>query len=391
MSTPSPAWLAAARTQFVTHFGAAPTRFAFAPGRVNLIGEHVDYHQGFVLPAAISQGIRALARPRPDTLVTLRSATFNATHTFDLAAPFAATSGWARRAEGIIRTVLADAPSPRGLDLFADADLPVGGGLSSSAASMAALGALAADLNDLPLAPTPFALTLQAAEHRFAGVNCGLMDQLAVLQGRANHALLIDCRDLSLRPVPIPPTWALVVLDSAIRHDLATSEYNRRQQECAAVLALLRARRPAVQSLRDATDADLDAVAPTADPVGLRRCRHVLAENRRVHEAVAALAAQDAPTVGRLFAASHVSLRDDYQVSCPELDALAEAAWQAPGCIGARMTGGGFGGSTVNLVQASEVRPFLTFVAREYKLQTGRDARVLVTRASDGLTRGEVP
>jgi galactokinase len=351
----------------------------------------VDYHQGFVLPAAISQGVLVLGRPRRDSQVRLHSLTFQAGHGFDLTAPMGPVSGWARRAEGILRSVLEGAGGGHGLDLLADADLPVGGGLSSSAASMAALGALAADLAGLTLEPRSFARTLQAAEHRFAGVNCGLMDQLAVLQGRQDHALLIDCRSLDLRPVPLPPAWSLVVLDSGVRHDLASSEYNRRQQECAAVLALIQARRPQVSSLRDAGPEDLDAVSGQADPTGLRRCRHVLAENQRVLQCLDALAAAEAPTVGRLFAASHTSLRDDYQVSCPELDALAEAAWQAPGCVAARMTGGGFGGSTVNLVQQGQEQDFVQTVTREYRRQTGREARALVTRAAQGLRLEDQP
>lgn len=380
------------RKAFERQFGSkGSVSFVAAPGRVNLIGEHTDYHDGFVLPAAIDRHVRVLGRARADATVRIYSETFQNTYELSLAGPMAPDSkGWARRAEGIIRTVLEGVEQPRGLDIWIDADLPVGGGLSSSAASMAAFGMLAARINGIELDRLAFARVLQQAEHRFAGVRCGIMDQLAVLLGKRDHALLLDCRSLETRHVALLAAWSLVVMDTGVRHDLATSEYNKRQIECADALRVIAKARPEAQALRDVGAADLDAVASRIHPVGLRRCRHVIAENERVHRAVAALESADARAIGELFAASHRSLRDDYEVSCPELDALVEAAWSAPGCIGARMTGGGFGGSTVNLVLAEKTEAFVEAVREAYQRTMGRDAKAIVTTAAEGAIAGEL-
>ncbi|MGI5860933.1 MAG: galactokinase [Myxococcales bacterium] len=380
------------RKAFERQFGSkGSVSFVAAPGRVNLIGEHTDYHDGFVLPAAIDRHVRVLGRARADATVRIYSETFQNTYELSLAGPMAPDSkGWARRAEGIIRTVLEGVEQPRGLDIWIDADLPVGGGLSSSAASMAAFGMLAARINGIELDRLAFARVLQQAEHRFAGVRCGIMDQLAVLLGKRDHALLLDCRSLETRHVALLAAWSLVVMDTGVRHDLATSEYNKRQIECADALRVIAKARPEAQTLRDVGAADIDAVASRIHPVGLRRCRHVIAENERVHRAVAALESADARAIGELFAASHRSLRDDYEVSCPELDALVEAAWSAPGCIGARMTGGGFGGSTVNLVLAEKTEAFVEAVREAYQRTMGRDAKAIVTTAAEGAIAGEL-
>ena len=380
------------RKAFERQFGSkASVLFVAAPGRVNLIGEHTDYHDGFVLPAAIERHVRVLGRARGDATVRIYSETFQNNYELSLAVPMPAdTRGWARRAEGIIRTVLKGVERPRGLEIWIDADLPVGGGLSSSAASMAAFGMLAARVNGIELDRLASARMLQQAEHRFAGVRCGIMDQLAVLLAKRDHALLLDCRSLETRHVALPTGWSLVVMDTGVRHDLATSEYNKRQLECADALRVIAKTQPKVQSLREVSAADLEEVAARIHPVGLRRCRHVIAENERVHRAVTALENADTRAIGELFAASHRSLRDDYEVSCPELDALVEAAWGAPGCIGARMTGGGFGGSTVNLVVAEKTEAFVEAVRAAYQRSIGRDAKAIVTAAAEGATAGEL-
>ncbi|MGC4122737.1 MAG: galactokinase [Myxococcales bacterium] len=371
---------------FERHFGARPTLAVVAPGRVNLIGEHTDYHDGRVLPAAIERTVRVVARPRRDSRVELYSASFAALHRFDLSEPMPKDPpGWSRRAEGIVREVLAQLRCATGFQAFLDADLPLGGGLSSSAASMAALGTAAAHACGRSLEPLAFARTLQKAEHTFAGVRCGIMDQLAVLLGRQDRALLLDCRSLTTRQVALPPAWALVVLDTGVKHDLATSEYNRRQEECASGLAALRQHRPAIRALRDATPSDLEAVSHRLDPIALRRCRHVVAEDARVLEAVAALERADARALGSLFEASHQSLRDDYEVSCRELDAMVDAAQGAPGSLAARMTGGGFGGSTVNLVERAKAEAFAEAALAAYHRTTRRQGRAIITRAADGV------
>ena len=361
-----------------------------APGRVNLIGEHTDYHGGLVLPAAIDRRVMALGRRRSDDRVVLHSRSFTADHSFRLDEPMGPVQGWGRRAEGIVRTVLARIPGATGLEGVLDADLPVGGGLSSSAASMAAVGELAARLHGVTLDRLDFAKTLQRAEHEFAGVQCGLMDQLAILLGRKDHAVLIDCRSLTWDWVPLPSRWALVVTDTGVRHDLASSEYNLRQKECAKVVHQIAGRHPEVKSLREVTFEHLREAEASCDPVGLRRCRHVLTENDRVRATCAALERGDGAALGRLFAASHLSLRDDYQVSCRELDWMVEAAQSAPGLVAARMTGGGFGGACVNLVEQEQTAAFSAHVMECYHALGGRGGQAIVTGAADGVTALEV-
>jgi galactokinase len=378
------------RETFEARFGGGrELTWAAAPGRVNLIGEHTDYHQGLVLPVAIDRYVRVLAAPRRDPIVTIRSVTFDDAYSFALDQPMGAVQGWARRTEGILRELLGGPPGgAMGLDLLIDADLPTGGGLSSSAASMAALGAAAAKICSVELEAVDYARTLQQAEHHHAGLLCGLMDQLAVLLGQRGHALRLDCRTLETRQVPLPGAWSIVVLDTSVKHDLASSEYNLRQRECAAVVDQVRRRRPEVTSLRDVAQEDLDAAAPSCDAVGVARCRHVLDENERVDQAVAALARGDLQRLGQLFRASHESLRDLYQVSCPELDAMVQAALVAPGCAAARMTGGGFGGSTVNLVQRDQTAAFTAAALASFRERTGLQGAAMVVTSSDGLAVG---
>ncbi|MHB8877261.1 MAG: galactokinase [Myxococcaceae bacterium] len=379
------------KAALVQRFGAGGAAvLVSAPGRVNLIGEHTDYHDGFVLPAAIERRVMAIGRARSDGRVVLHSRTFAGEHAFRLSEPLGPVRGWARRAEGIVRAVLGGVAAPGGLEAVLDADLPVGGGLSSSAASMAAVGELAARLHGVSLEKLAFARTLQRAEHELAGVQCGLMDQLAILLGRPGHAVLIDCRSLSAEPVPLPKRWALVVLDTGVRHDLASSEYNQRQRECAAVLERICALHPSVRALRDVTAEQLREAAPGCDPAGVRRCRHVLGENERVLSARAALERGDGAELGRLFAASHQSLRDDYQVSCRELDWMVQAARSAPGCVAARMTGGGFGGSTVNLVEREKTDAFVAHALDRYHSLGGKGGQAIVTSAAEGVTAVEL-
>jgi galactokinase len=353
-----------------------------APGRVNLIGEHVDYHEGLVLPAAIDRFVVAEAVAREDDRVEIQSLALNAHHAFSLAQPFAG-SGWAARVEGIVRDVLANVSAPRGLELTLGGDLPPGSGLSSSAASMVAAGLSAARLNGVEPEPLELARTVQQAEHRYAGVHCGIMDPLAVLLGREGCALRIDCRTLQVEPVPLPKAWALVVLDTHVRHELASSEYNRRQQECAAALAELGAR-----SLRDVSASQLGRVM---DPLALKRCRHVVAELLRVDATVEALRREDRAAIGALFAASHASLRDDYEVSCRELDAMVEAARGASGFIAGRMTGGGFGGATVNFVERDAADRFISQALARYRAATGRDGSGLTVSAGVGAQPVDIP
>ncbi|GAB4293894.1 MAG: galactokinase [Myxococcota bacterium] len=374
--------------RFKKQFGEAEElRWSAAPGRVNLIGEHTDYHEGFVLPVAINRYVRVVGRKRPDSSVNIYSATFKDTHSFSIKKPMGAVSGWARRAEGIIRTALQNTKSPVGMDIYVDGDLPLGAGLSSSAASMAAFGRLAGDFNSVKLQTIPFALMLQETEHRFAGLNCGIMDQLAILLGKKGCALVLDCRSLNAKHIRLPKNWVIVILDTGVKHDLASSEYNKRQDECAAAVAGLKAKNPVIKSLRDVTEDELKKLKGV-NPMNLRRCRHVLSENERVRDAVSAILNGDERAVRELFLASHESLRNDYQVSCKELDAMVESALKAPGCIAARMTGGGFGGSTVNFVHRERAKRFANIALKEYRKRTGREGAAIIASSSDGLKSG---
>ena len=375
----------------MAHFGdSADWYWAVAPGRVNLIGEHTDYHDGLVLPVAIDRQVRVLGRPRGDQLVRVYSQTFDKEHVFSLAESMTTEGGWGRRAEGITRTILESAEEASGMDLWIGGDLPIGGGLSSSAASMAAIGILVAELHDLVLEPIEFARTLQQAEHRYAGLQCGIMDQLAVLLGERDHALLIDCRTLETSAVRMPSEWAIVIADSGVHHDLASSGYNQRRQESTAALEVLRRKNPSIRSLRDARWADLEAVADDLTSVGYRRCLHVIGENERVRGFATALEAADSAAAGALMAASHDSLRDDYEVSCSEVDQLVEDAQGGPGCIGSRMTGGGFGGCTVNLVERSRISELVAHVAQAFRRRTGQECQIMVASAAHGARSGGV-
>jgi galactokinase len=271
-----------------------------------------------------------------------------------------------------------------GFDAVLSGDVPIGAGLSSSAALEVAAARAFQTVNGLALSDPDLAAICQAAESKFVGVNCGIMDQFISLLGRRDHALLIDCRSRDYRLVPLPTDVRVVVLDTGVRRGLTTSAYNERRAQCEEGVRLLKRRLPDIRALRDVTPAHLARLGAELPPVVLRRCRHVVSENQRVLDGVAALERGDVATFGAAMNASHVSLRDDYQVSCPELDVLTEAAWVQPGCLGARMTGAGFGGCTVNLVRADAVDAFVPAVQAAYQARVGREPAALVCQAEDG-------
>ena len=383
------------RLQRIFHekFGSSeePLRWVAAPGRVNLIGEHTDYHDGFVLPAAIDRYVTAVGRIREDDTVQVYSATFDEQISFRYRDEVRSEHGWARRLEGILRIVLDGVEKPVGMDVTMEANLPLGGGLSSSAAAQAALGSLAMHFNDVSMDNLDFARAIQRAEHRYAGLKCGIMDPLAVIEGQPDSVLLIDCRSLSVRSVPLPPDWRIVVLDTGVKHELASSEYNKRQEECRSVLDLVKENKPEIKALRDVLPEDLDLVAEKADPVGLKRCRYVLAENNRVQEVLDPLKKKDIPQVRRLFLASHEGLDKDYEVTCNELNRLVTLAKEAPGFIAGRMTGGGFGGSTVNFVEKDRAQDFIETVLDAYNREEGRKGSGMAVTACKGVEQGDFP
>ncbi|MBI3978470.1 MAG: galactokinase [Chloroflexi bacterium] len=385
--------LNAARTAYERTFGAIPPGAvaAAAPGRVNLIGEHTDYTGGFVLPIAIDLDVVVLAAP---VLGGDHIAAY-ADRFRDLAAfPLRSAAGdrrgpaWQRYVEGVVRELQASGVALPAARLAIAADLPEGAGLSSSAAVEVAVAFALLDLAGRTLAPEQLALLCRQAEHRWAGVQCGVMDQFAVTLSRPGHALFLDTRSLAYRHVPLDGAGAtFVVVHSGLGRSLAQSAYNERLAECAEGLALLRAAAPGLASLRDVTAEHLAGhLHRLPDRIG-RRVRHVVAENARVVAAVRALEAGDAAALGHLMNASHDSLRDDYAVSSPQLDALVDLARATPGVLGSRLTGAGFGGCTVSLVRPDAVEAFIAAVPAAYQAKTDHQATVWPVRAAGGVTR----
>ncbi len=372
---------------FEEYFGQPPTRIARAPGRVNLIGEHTDYNDGFVLPMALDRATYVAARLRPDRVVRVFSTKFREEDQFDLDQVVRdERRQWVNYIRGVVKGLQARDLPLQGADLMIDSDLPSGSGLSSSAALEVAVGYTFQLLNNINLLGEELALVAQGAEHTFVGVKCGIMDQLVAALGEAGHALLIDCRDLSYRPIPIPAQACVVVCDSGVRHRLAGSEYNQRRAGCEEAVRLLKPALGKIQALRDVRSTDLAMYGNLLPPDLLPLARHVVSENERTLAAADALAAGDLTKMGQLMVASHISLRDDYRVSIAELDILVELALAAPGCFGSRMTGGGFGGSTVSLVAADAVDAFVAAMIDGYAIRTGRKLQPLICTAGSGVS-----
>jgi galactokinase len=356
-----------------------PVFVARAPGRVNLIGEHTDYNQGLVLPAAIGLEVSIALRPRTDRRVELHSLAFGETRAFDLEAvvkpppPDRAGRSWIDYVAGVAWSLDEAGVALRGLQGVIDATLPVGAGLGSSAA-LALASAWALIDPDRGLAPSPHRIASLAhrAEVEFVGVRSGMMDQLASALGLKGHALLIDCRSMESEAIPIPPGIGLVVCDSGVSRHLAASAYNQRRAECEEGVRLLQRRLPGIASLRDVTLEEFERWKGDLPKTVANRCEHVIRENTRVRAVVSNLGSNDAEGIRSLFAESHASLRDLYEVSSPELDAMVEVASGVEGVVATRLTGAGFGGCTINLVRAEAVDGFCRTVADRYAKRSGR-------------------
>jgi galactokinase len=376
------------QTLFATHFGQAPSMVVRAPGRVNLIGEHTDYNDGFVLPAAIDRATYIAAAPRSDRRVRVFAADLNESDEF--AIDHIEPSGirpWSNYIRGMVRSLLAAGHVINGADMVVSSSVPRGAGLSSSAALEVATGYVFQLFYDLNILGEELALMAQATENHFVGVNCGIMDQFIVTLGQAHHALLIDCRDLSYQAVSVPENAAIVICDSHIERSLAASAYNQRRAECEQAVEILSTSLPGIKALRDVTSQQLQQYSQALPSIVLQRARHVISENERVLSGVAALRAGNVAEFGRLMNASHASMRDDYNVSIPEMDALVASAQRVSGCYGSRLTGAGFGGCTVSLVENGAVEHFRHEVAAAYLAATGRSASIYVTHAADGVGR----
>ena len=378
--------LESVRNVFRSAYGKEPRIFS-APGRVNLIGEHTDYNDGFALPMAIDRRTYVAGAARADRIVRVISQSLGKNETFDLDHPGAKRrSSWLDYVEGTAQCLETRNVKLTGADLLIDSDVPSGAGLSSSAALEIAVAlAMTALSNHREISRTELALAGQAAEHAYVGTMCGIMDQFIAALGQTDHALLIDCRTLEPKAVPFKVPGAVVLIcDTGVKHDLATSEYNRRRAECQRGVELLRHVMPDVRALRDVSVAEfLEHEAKLSDPVR-KRCRHVVTENARTLAAVLALSDDNLVEFGRLMVESHRSLKDDYEVTCPELDLCVEVATAMPGVYGARMTGGGFGGCTVNLVAREAVGAVSDTLEREMSRAFGKTPELFASRASQG-------
>lgn len=372
--------------RFADLVGAAPDFAVRAPGRVNLIGEHTDYNDGFVLPAAIGLQSIVAVRRRPDSIVRLIAADFgDAVSAFDLAQPIArdANQPWSDYIRGVATVLQAEGVELGGLDMLVAGDIPQGSGLSSSASLSVASGMAFGGL----FAPgrfdaTEIALIAQRAECDFVGMRCGNMDQLASAHGVAGHALLIDCRSLDVRPVSLPPGTAVLIVHSGISRGLVDGHYNERRASCEAV-----ARQLGAAALRDVTPGQLEAARTDLDPVAYRRARHVVTENARTLDAAAAMEWGDLIALGNAMAESHASMRDDFEITLPAIDRLvAELQDAIGGHGGARMTGGGFGGAVVALVEADAVEAVVARVEARYRTPEGSKPLIMVERAHAGAS-----
>ena len=379
----SPVGIEALREQvaraFSQQFGGAPTLWVRSPGRVNLIGEHTDYNDGFVLPIAIERQVTLAARPRDGVRVRVYSATLSARDEFD-PHDLPHAQGWRDYARGVAWALREAGYPPPAVDIALASDVPLGAGLSSSAALEVGLGWTLTQVAGQSIDRARLAQLMQRAENGWVGVATGIMDQFIAALGQADHALLVDTRDLSYEAVPMPPGVSIVIADTNVKRGLVDSEYGARRRETAEAAHLMGA-----QSLRDVSAAEFDARAAALPDLLRRRAHHVVTESDRVLRTVAALEAGDLATVGEMMNESHRSLRDDYQVSHPNLDMLVEMARRVPGVYGARMTGGGFGGATVSLVANAAVPDFEGEVSRAYADATGQPPPIYVTRATDGV------
>jgi galactokinase len=395
-----------ATATFERRYSRAPRWIVAAPGRVNLIGEHVDYNDGFVMPMAIDRYcVIAAGEANDEARMTndesAPHSSFVICHSSFTASVFSVATNdetvilldrpaahptpghWSNYVAGVIALCAERGMRPPGFHAVIDSAVPFGGGLSSSASLEVATATLLEAMTGTTLNPVDKALLCQKAEHEFAGVPCGIMDQFASVMCRADYLMLLDCRTQQIEHIPlVDPNITVLIINTNVKHELSGGEYAERRAQCESV-----ARKLGVTSLRDATLSQLDAQRDQLDPIELRRARHVVSEIERTLDAAAAIKADDWRCVGRLMYASHDSLRNDYEVSCPELDLLVHLARQIGaqgGVIGSRMTGGGFGGCTVSLLETSKAADVAHFLAKQYQAQTGIEPTLLTSRPARG-------
>jgi galactokinase len=365
-------------------FGTRPRIFR-APGRVNLIGEHTDYNDGFVMPAAVAFSTYVAVAPRPDRKLVIHSEEFPGNFEFDLDhLPERRTGAWCDYVLGVASVLQQRGLKFGGASLLVHGEVPIGAGLSSSAAVEVASALALMSMSETQLPLPEIAKLCQYAENNFVGAKVGIMDQFVSCMGKAGHAFLLDCRSLEFRFVPIPTGIRLVVCNTMVKHDLATGAYNTRRAECEEGARLFAKWDPAVRALRDVSVDLLDQHLHDLPPTIGKRCSHVVRENQRTLDAARLLTEGDLAQVGTLMCESHNSLRDLYEVSCRELDIMVDAAEGLAGFVGGRMTGGGFGGCTVNLVREENAEGFAKGIAERYLQKTGITAQVYLCIAEDG-------
>ncbi len=364
---------------FREEFGVDPDFLTRSPGRVNLIGEHTDYNDGFVLPMAINFSTWVALRPRLDNHVIITALDKNEKMDFDLDKYSRGNGGWKEYITGVAWALQEAGHKLTGWEGVFSGDVPIGAGLSSSAALELAMARAFALVADLVWDPVQMALNCQKAENHWVGINSGIMDQMISVIGKENYGLIIDCRSLKTKSVPLPEKTLIVILDTATRRGLLDSAYNERRTQCEAVACHFD-----VKALRDISINQLEERAGILDLTLYRRAQHVISENQRVLDAVKAMNKGDTASLGKLMNESHTSLRDDFEVSREEMDQIVAIAQTQPGCYGARMTGGGFGGCAVALVVEDQVNKFQDAVIREYREKTGLKTKVYVTLPTNG-------
>ncbi len=376
---------------FQEKFGRSAAFLARAPGRVNLLGEHVDYNDGFVLPAAIDRATYIAFAPSDSGLTTLWAADFDKQAVFSPQTLPTKTQpdgsplpDWARYPAGIMWALGEAGLETPGMDAVFASDVPRGSGLSSSASVEMAFGVAWQQLGGWALAPMELAKLGQRAENQYVGVNCGIMDQFASACGVENRLLLLDCRSLEWETLALPEGVSIVVADTTVRRKLTSGEYNQRRASCEEAVQRLQASLPDIRSLRDVSLADFNRLARSLPAEIEKRARHVVEEIERTRQAISLLQAGDASRFGNLMNECHASLRDLYEVSCPELDVMVEIAQSLSGCYGARLTGAGFGGCTVNLVAQEYAEAFANALAAGYKSKTGLHPEIYICKASAG-------
>jgi galactokinase len=373
--------------RFRTMYGERPV-LVQAPGRVNLIGEHTDYNEGFVLPAAIGFQTQVAVATRSDRRLEVTSENYAERVEFDLdEMPASARGHWSDYVAGVARLLDRALGRLPGANLMIHGNVPQGAGLSSSASLEVAVCKALLEISGKTLDGVSVAQLCQRAENEFVGARCGIMDQFIAVHGKKNHAMRLDCRTLDFQQMSIAAGVRLAICNTMVRHSVAAGEYNKRRAECETAARFFAERVPGTRTLRDVTPADFEKYGGEL-PEGIRRrCRHVLSENARVLRAAEALQSGDLDLLGRLMESSHASLRDDFEVSCGELDLMVRLARQNPGVYGVRMTGGGFGGCTINLVEEDQAEGFRANVAAAYERATARVAEIYISPAADGAGR----